>query len=176
MAQPNVGIQISGINELKENIAALISAVKMDDDVSARGKAALAKKAKAAIGMELREAAGIISDKAESNARSARWPHEALSVGAFRFFNPAKPKTTALAGFSKRGRNRPYRIGYVEWGKRSGKLVGESLARMFEYGTSKMRARPALRPAISSSRSQVLDRIADGYRKVITTFDWTAKG
>lgn len=113
----------------------------------------------------------------ESSARAKGWPRRAIdSIFAYSKLDPNESRRkgpSALFGFRKRGRSQPYAPGYVEWNpgrsksKRAKSLVipgvkakdgalqkvGMSLATMFEFGTSKMRARPALRETIATMRA-----------------------
>jgi hypothetical protein len=52
-------------------------------------------------------------------------------------------------------------------GLATGRLVGESLATMWELGTSKMAARPFFRPAVMAVRTQLVARIAAGFNRII---------
>jgi hypothetical protein len=116
----------------------------------------------------LRQGAGIGEWEMRRSAQDRGWPHE-VANSLFAFARPAAGKpTAALYGVRKRGRARPWAPAYVEWGKRAGKPLGESLATMFEYGTSKMRARPAVRPAITAARPAILAAVAEGLRRLIS--------
>lgn len=132
-------VAVSGLKELQDNLAGLVDRVD---------------------GAELQAGLGQIAKHGEwllkSEARDQGWPERAVE-SSFNYTKlpPARKQKgpSALFGFRKRGRSRPWASGYVEWGKRKGKLVGESLATMFEFGTAKMRARPALRGVVSQMRA-----------------------
>jgi len=88
-------------------------------------------------------------------------------------------KRMALVGVptgSPRGRHPDVRSAsnpkgiYVEWGKRSGKIVGMSLARIFESGTRKFPARPAIEPAKQQAGLKAIQMLGDGYREVLRQF------
>jgi hypothetical protein len=86
----------------------------------------------------------------------------------FVFARPGNRATvTALLGLRKRGKSRPYASGYVEWGKRGPKIVGESLATMFEKGTKHMQPLPWFRPAIEGSKAAMRERIKEGLQQII---------
>ncbi len=55
----------------------------------------------------------------------------------------------------------------IRKGMVTGRRIGESLATMWELGTSKMPPRPFFRPVISSARLRVMSELADAYRKII---------
>lgn len=141
------------------------------------------------------QAAEIVVDQARSNAQAANIPHEAMDDFYVyeRQFDVdrrlPRDSVTALAGLRKHGRKGAR--AYVKWfastqasagrdktnrGKRrrdrfkltmKGTQIGENLATMWEFGTSKMPARPFFRPAIQQVRSTVLTAIANGYRGIL---------
>lgn len=105
---------------------------------------------------------------------------------------------SALAGLRKAGRNKDAH-GYRTWyprnqvgnfpkanrtRKKGGTLVlpgttnksgglqkiGENLATMWEFGTTKFAARPFFRPAIAAVRNNVLSVLADGYRAILEKY------
>jgi HK97 gp10 family phage protein len=149
------GSEVTGIRELAKQIKAL-------EDC------ALNLKAFEAVGA----AASIVTAKAKANAARARWPHEVLA-NFFTFSRPSEDlrrqkKVSAIFGISKRGKSEPYRPGYVEWfAKDKGRVIGESLSTMFEFGTSKMGARPAFRPALQSERPRMLDTLKTKLQDVL---------
>lgn len=144
-------VEVYGLQELQDRILKLKDSVAGDEaqavlaDIAQRG-----------------------AKRIRAEAQSQHWPYKAIeSVFAYtRRHNESKVMST-LCGIRKRGNSKPWAAGYVEWGKRTGKLLGESLATMYEYGTSKLSARPAMRPVMSEMRSTVPKNIADGYRSII---------
>lgn len=147
-------VEVSGLQELQKTVASLIDAV--DGAEMQAGFAEIAK-------------TGEWMLKAE--ARDQNWPKEAVestfSYGKLAPSNRRRQGPSAIFGFKKRGRSRPYAPGYVEWGKRAGKLVGESLATMFEFGTSKMAARPAMRIVVQAMRAFYPDQVGKVLQKIL---------
>lgn len=143
-----------------------------------------------AAGKVIVDAAKVVFDQAENNARAANIPHEALQD---LFYTKSKATgrrgISALVGLRKRGRNRSAH-GYVEWhasmhvgrfqkrvrtkkGKAlvmRGKLIGENLGTMWELGTTKMAPRPWFRTAVQSARGAVTDKLTEGYRRILAQF------
>lgn len=147
-------VETTGLKELQDNVSRLID--RMDGVEVQAGMAQIAKH-------------GEWMLKAE--ARDQHWPAEAIesafSYGKLPAANRRSRGPSALFGFRKRGRTRPWAPGYVEWGKRAGKLVGESLATMFEFGTAKMRARPAARIVVQAMRAFYPEMAAGVFRNII---------
>lgn len=146
-------VEVSGLKELQDKLKGLVDAV--DGQEMQSGMAQIAQH-------------GEWMLKAE--ARDQNWPHEAVeSTFAYGKMPPARKRggPSALFGFRKRGRTRPWAPGYVEWGKRTGKLVGESLATMFEFGTSKMSARPAMRIVVQAMRALYPDMAGKVLRQIL---------
>lgn len=175
-------LEIHGVQDLLGNIEDIIAGLKGTPG----RRAAVTRRASEILGKELHAAAVIVRDETKRRAISQNWPHEAIA-GIFAYFDPNKPKrSTALAGVSKRrsmvewypGKSKSPRAkvapGTVSAkGARFGaQKIAMSLATMFEYGTSKMNARPAYRPALASVRASMLARMAQGYKKVIESFAW----
>ena len=151
-------LEIHGVQDLLGNIEDIIAGLKGPPG----RRAAVTRRASEILGKELHAAAVIVRDETKRRTISQNWPHEAIA-GIFAYFDPNKPKrSTALAGVSKRR-------SMVKWARGT---IAMSLATMFEYGTSKMRARPAYRPALQAVRDSVLARVAQGYKKVIESFEW----
>jgi hypothetical protein len=152
MPRQAIGLQVKGIKELTSQLRAMKSACVSEQ-----------------IAEMLGGAADLWRRAANALVRTNRWPHEVHDTAFIDARWPqsrrGKTKISVIFGFPKRGRARPYRPGYVEWGKREGKLLGMSLNTMFEFGTSKMAARPAYRPALqtqkSAMRGSVKARLAD---------------
>lgn len=148
---------VQGLEELQANVADLINRFS-----GTEAQAGMAQIAKTGAWM------------LESEARDQNWPHEAVeSVFSFGKLPPErrqKKGPSALFGFRKRGRSRPWAPGYVEWGKRTGKLVGESLATMYEFGTAKMSAKPAARQVVTSMRAMYPDMVAKVFKQLIEKY------
>jgi hypothetical protein len=146
---------VAGLKELQDNIGKMID--RFDGQELQSDMAALAMKG-----------AQMLEDEAAAKG----WPKRAIeSIFVYGKLDPKERRRkgpSALFGFRKRGRSEPYAPGYVEWNPgrsrsmRAKSLVlpglktatgalqkiGMSLATMFEFGTAKMKARPALRPTI----------------------------
>jgi len=126
----------------------------------------------------LRDAVGVIKDKAIQNAESQNWHPEAVK-SIFTFADPQKgprKRTSALVGIGKwrtmlewrAGRTPPkHPLKDVARKVAPGGRVAMALATMLEMGTSKMRARPAFRPALTSSLEAVADHLEDGIAAII---------
>jgi len=125
-------------------------------------------------------AARVVRDKARSNASSGTVPR--------RLYSGSKPAIFAFTDFdssANKKRSRSSLVGvrtgapprkdlrlYVEWGKRGGKQLGMSLARIFESGTRKgIKARRFFRSAVFATRSRVLSILTDAYTEAIRKFN-----
>lgn len=182
--------QKSGIEGAKE-LASKLRAMKSE----VVGKEAQAVIAEAADELAVRvrmnaQAVGVPHDVLEDVFSYNRLPRD-------------RKRVSSLVGIRKRGRSRPYAKAYREWfpgrktkqgatkrpksakslvlpGTMSAKgalfglqKIGESLATMFELGTSLMPARPFFRPAVESMRLMILGMILSGYSSIINRY---AKG
>jgi hypothetical protein len=156
-------VEVSGLKELQDKLKGLVDAV--DGQEMQGGMAEIAK-------------TGEWMLKAE--ARDQNWPKRAVdSTFSYGKMPPARKRSkgpSALFGFRKRGRSRPWAPGYVEWGKRTGKLVGESLATMFEFGTAKMRAKPATRVVISAMRAMYPEMVGKVMERILAKHQKTGSG
>lgn len=168
-------LQVSGLDIIQANINEALAAMTGDMKLSRGQKSAITKRAFAYLNDTLRETATIVRDKTNQNMIAMRWPHETHGT-AFAYYDPDKPrKTTALAGISKRK-------SMVEWeaGKSKhprakvapGSKMSMALATMFEFGTSKMQPRPAIRPALVAVRGAVLARLTSGYKSVLESLQY----
>lgn len=121
-------------------------------------------------------AANIVRDAMKERAASQRWPHAVVqAMFAFTDLSKVPPgkKRMALVGVptgapnskrpNVRTKDNPQGL-YVTWGKRTGKKVGMSLARIFESGTKKFPARAMIEGALHSAGPKALEAMADGYR------------
>lgn len=120
-------------------------------------------------------AAFIIRDGLKERATSQRWPSSVIRA-MFAFTDLSKVpggKRMALVGIptgapnskrpNVRSKENPQGL-YVSWGKRTGKRVGMSLARIFESGTKKFPARAVVEGALHSAGPKALEAMAEGYR------------
>lgn len=141
------------------------------------------EKSSALMAMEdvMRAPVELMRDIMKDRETSSRWPSEVIAAT---FADPDLSKQTgkkraAVAGVQTgsprgrypdvRSRSNPRGV-YVEWGKRSGKIVGMSLARIFESGTRKFPGRPAIAQAIQQAGPQALTLLGDGYRSLLRDF------
>lgn len=124
-----------------------------------------------------------------SSAAAANVPHEAQQDIFISTRQPENKKgISVLVGLRKRGRGQPYAHGYVEWFAGSqrggfkktqrtrtkqrslsvrGRKIGESLATMWELGTTKHAPRPFFRTAIERARNGITSSLIDGYRGIV---------
>lgn len=169
-------VQVLGLKDIQARIKAIADASVRDEAAEVVGNAAAAAR-----------------DAIYAHAEAQNVPHLALEDVYLYTRQPSgegkRDSVAALAGVRKAGRHFDAH-GYVTWfasmqrGKfdktsrtnrkksspfvpTAGKRIGESLATMWEFGTTKMRARPFFRPAITSVRSTALSIIADGYRAIL---------
>lgn len=144
--------KVEGLAELQKKIGELKDSVAYEEAYEVVGEAA-------------NEAVDIM----KSSMEAQNWPKEAIE-STFSYAKLSEKtktaKATALAGIKKRGRNRPYAPGYAEWPKDKPE-VGESLATMFEYGTSKMAPRPAIRKSITEIAAMAGTKLKSGFEKII---------
>jgi hypothetical protein len=154
-------VAVSGLKEMQDRVKGMIDAVdgaQMQSDLG-----------------DLAKRGAVLL---EANALAQNWPKDAIkSIFVYTKLDPKESRRKrgpgALFGFRKRGRSKPYAPGFREWfpgrsasmrakslvipgfkGKEGAlQKIGMSLATMFEFGTSKMAARPALRPTIAALRA-----------------------
>ncbi len=190
-----VKAEIEGLRELEAKLRDLISLD--DDSLSPGQKSIRTKWARERLNSVLGDAADMVKVQARANAQAQKWPKAVIAaIFSYADIDKARGKFKysirgALAGIRKGAPPRRDMEIYREWnpgrswggivggylhptGKRvlkkglvSGRLIGMSLASMFEFGTSKMAARPAFRPALRATRQRVLQFVANGYRGVI---------
>ena len=169
-------LEVSGITEVQDAINETLVAMGSSLKISRGQKAAITRRAFDILNKTMRESASLIKNKGSANARALRWPSEAIN-GFFSYYDPDKPrKTTALAGISKQKSMAEWTAGPSKSPRAKvapgSKKISMALATMFEYGTSKMAKRPALRPAITSMKGAVLDRLKRGYMDVIESLQY----
>ena len=183
--------EIDGLKELEATVRDLIALG--DEGLSVGQRAARTRQAQQKLYDVLGEGAGMLKARVKANAEAQGWP-KAVIAAIFTYADMAKDRRkrrAALAGVRKGAPPRRDMKIYREWypgrsksmrakslvlpGTKSAKgtglqKIGMSLASMFEYGTSKMSARPAFRPALKAAQQQVLQHIANGYKYVIEHF------
>jgi hypothetical protein len=169
-------LEVSGIAEVQDAINESLVAMGSSLAISRGKKIAITRRAFQILNKTLYDSAALVKGRGVSNAQSLKWPREAVA-GFFAYYDPDKPrKTTALAGISKRKSMAEWRAGKSKSPRAKappGTKISMSLATMYEYGTSKMAKRPALRPAITSMKGAVLDRLKNGYMEVLNSLDYT---
>lgn len=169
-------LDIAGIAELQKKIRDMVDATAGDE---ARAVSA--------------ECARDLEQKTIAAARAVNVPHEVFE-DIFSYAGRSQKKslqTSAIVGIRKRGRSRPWAEGYAEWRNRAaytrirfkgrgknrkvvgggvvgvGDLVGESLATMWEIGTSKQPAKPFFRPTVAAAQPGIIAKHYEGYKKII---------
>lgn len=177
-------IELSGVKEMQQNISKLLT--RMEGIEAQRDLGELAKKGASML---------------EAEARSQGWPEDAIeSIFVYSKLDPKESRRrrgpAALFGFRKRGRSQPWAPGYREWfpgrskstrakslvlpglKSKAGTLqkVGMSLATMFEFGTSKMRARPAMRKVIARMRAIYIPEVAAILQRIFAHHSRTVGG
>jgi len=90
-----------------------------------------------------------------------------------------RQRINAIAGVSKRRSMVEWVAGRVtaaSWPTRTprrvkpGGLVAEAFATMLEFGTTRMRARPAINPAVQAAKPKVISTLADGYNALLLKY------
>ncbi len=173
--------KVEGVRQLRATVGNLVASLQ-EDERSKYGKIASDTMA---------EASKFLRDAIRSEATAQGWRR--ASIAAIFWYGELKSQYNAITGretgFSRRLRanlvgvrkGAPPRFDesiYAEWNasptnksprrKRSGgQLIGQSFASMFEFGTSKMAARPAFRPAYQKAKGRVRQIIIDGYKRII---------
>lgn len=134
-----------------------------------------------AIDEVVKEPAEFLRDTIKTRQQGSRWPTSVIAAtfAATDLSNRQGKKRMALVGVptgSPRGKYPDVRSAsnpkgiFVEWGKRSGKKVGMSLARIFESGTRKHSARPAVEQAKQQAGLKAIQMLGEGYREVLQQF------
>ncbi len=92
--------------------------------------------------------------------------------------NPRR-RISGMAGVSKRRSMVEWiagRVGPFSWPTRTprrvkaGNPVAESFATMLEFGTTRMKPRPAIVPAIQAARSRVVATLTEGYNDLLAKY------
>jgi HK97 gp10 family phage protein len=152
---------VHGIRELRARLQDVLSEEKLRQSTGAL----------------VQEVADKVRDRMRSNARAAGWPSSIIPYVFAVSDDIARGKIRALAGVSKGGKNKTHPM-YREW--RAGKhpkspkakvspggKVGMGWPTMWEFGTSRQPARPAIGPAITSMKKEISDMMATGLRKIM---------
>lgn len=165
--------QMQNLREMKLRFSDIAKTIDRDTGTQFRSVAIGITKAYAL-------AAQVVRDKARSNASSGNVPRRLHSgsrpaIFAFTDFDATvdkKRSRSSLVGVRTGAPPRKDPRLYVEWGKRGGKRLGMSLARIFESGTRKgIKARRFFRSAVFATRSRVLSILTDAYSEAIRKFN-----
>ena len=168
--------RVEGLQKLRARIADLSSMADKD----ARGRAATVS------ADVMNTAAQFVRDSIRSAASAGGWPQRTIKT-IFKFGDLAEgqlPRSVkaSLVGIRKGAPPRRDDEIYREWRasannkspnrkRGGGELVGMSLAAMYEFGTTKMAARPAFRDTFQRLRGQVRKMLIEGHKRVIEEFN-----
>lgn len=173
-------VKVEGVRQLRVTVGNLVASLEQEER-STYGRIAYEAMA---------EASAFAWRAIRSMATANGWPR--ASIDSIFWYGSLKREYNlrgAETGFSRRLRaslvgvrkGAPPRYDddiYREWRaspnnkspnrKRSGgQTIGMSLAAMYEFGTTKMAARPAFRPAYQASKAAIRKIIIEGYREII---------
>lgn len=175
--------EVVGIQALENRIKHFVTAMSGKSRVAA-GKSAAVTVADASVWFR---------NQAREKARAAGWPDHVIKA-IFAFTDMERSPKGKIAGLAGVRTGAPPRFDaelYKEWSPNAGNnsrrakkqkarrqeaghdpsKIGMSLAAMFEYGTSRMRARPAMRPAIyGSTREEALRQIRAGLEQIVAEY------
>lgn len=154
---------VIGLKELKDKL----------NDLTALEDFSKSRQVQVQVHKVLGSAAAIGRDAIKSKARSMRWPSHVIE-NAFSFSDPDKSKRgkpAALFGVNKQRSLVEWRAGKNPKSPRAkaspGTKISESLATMYEIGTSRMAARPAVRPAVKESSGAMRSEAISGLKSII---------
>lgn len=175
-------VQVSGLKELQDNLAGLID--RMDGEELQAGLKGLAIKG-----------AQMLEERASSQGWPKRAIESIFVFGKISSNTRKQKGPSSLFGFRKRGRSQPWAPGYAEWMPRNtrgrghaetarevkriegqiakrtvaagARKIGESLATMYEFGTAKLRPRPAMRPVIAALKAIYPDEVGKLLQKIL---------
>lgn len=119
------------------------------------------------------EAAKTIKEKAVSNATSQGWPKQVVN-SIFTFNDPAKDKpkrTAALVGINKQKSMLQWTAAANPKSPKAkvspGGKIAMSLATMYEFGTSRMKAKPAFRKAYYQAVNTIGQTLKQGFVQIL---------
>lgn len=165
--------EMAGLDKLDLKLRDFMGALTGDVALSRGKRSAITERVRAILGDGLRAAAAEIKDEATRRAVALGWPKEAAE-SFFAYYDPAKDRlrrSGALAGAAKQRSMVEWTAGPHPKSPRAkvapGGSVAMSKAAMFEFGTTRMPARPAFRPAITAAKNAAFQRIANAYREAI---------
>lgn len=183
--------EMTGLKALESNIRDMTAAVCGKPELSRGQKAAITRRAGRMVQETLWEAAHEIEVEAGQRAAMQGWPARAIEgMFAYAGLKDNRPPIggkwgTSLAGEAKKrsmiewtaGKTAPREDKSGKHAERKvapGGKVAMSLATMYEFGTTRLVPRPALRPAITAVRGRIVAVLAEGFRKVIESFAWSS--
>jgi len=124
----------------------------------------------------LGDAAVEVRNEMRAQAMIAGWPARLIAT-IFKFSElraMGKEKISALAGVSKKRSMLEWKAGKHPKSQNAkvppGGKVAESLATMYEFGTSRMSAHPAIRPAVKIVRNKVREAVKAGMRALLEKY------
>lgn len=168
--------KVEGITALRKRV---------DELAKVADKTSKAQGAKLAADLLINTARGV-RDDIRNAANQLGWPRATVkSVFAFGDLRAEElPRTVraSLVGVRKGAPPRKDEQIYKEWHARGdnksprkkaggGTLIGMSLAAMYEFGTTKLQARPAFRFAYNLAKPKVRQDLIAGYKNIIESFN-----
>jgi HK97 gp10 family phage protein len=146
--------EVVGLRELSRKLDRLKSAVASQEASAAVGKAA-----------------GTGREAIRSSMRGAGWPASLISKAFSTDGVNKRGKIVALFGVNKQSNMVVWNAGPNPKSPRAkvgeGGKVAMSMVSMFEFGTTRMQAKPAVRPAIQGSKSQMVQTTAAEFKAII---------
>lgn len=178
-----VKAEVVGIRNLENRIKHFVTAMAAKDRMAAGNSTAAT----------IAEVSIWFRDQVRAKAKAAGWPNRLVdAIFAFTDMQRSpKGKIAALNGVKTGAPPRYDPKLYKEWTPNEGNMsrrakrqkarrqetghnpskIGMSLAAMYEYGTSRMRARSAIRPAIyGSTRLEALEKVRSGLEKIVAEY------
>jgi len=116
------------------------------------------------------DAAVELRDMMRQNAQAQGWPKEVID-SIFADGRKQRGRTGALAGANKRRTMFEWRAGKHPKSPRAkvppGGKVAMSRATALEFGTTRNKARPAIRPAVQAAKRKVVETLTKGFQKLL---------
>lgn len=165
-------VRVEGLRALQLRSAELAKIADKDS----RGRAATLAAS------ELSSVAEFARDSIRSSARAIGWPRRIIDTifkfGDIRQDSLPRSVRASLVGVRRGAPPRRDEEIYREWrasGKNkspnrkrgAGDLIGMSLASMYEFGTTKIYARPAFRVTYKAIQGRLRQQLIDGYKRII---------
>jgi len=157
------GAEIANLKETQVRFAEVVRAMDGDDRAAFRA-------AKDRISKRFAEVSRFLRDKARLNVAMAGGPRRVrAAIFAFTDFDASKDtrrKRSTLVGVRTGARPRLDKNIFFEWGKGTGRR-GMSLGRIYESGTRFVRGSRFFRNAVFSTKTAILNRLAEAYRDAV---------